>query len=174
MPSAKKGCGCLVAAVLAVAGGCSALFGGHAAGRDPAADSTPAVALTTTVTAPPPTRTPRPVADLDGDGIADRYDRDADGDGVTKSRDRDDRDPGKGARAPRRTRTPEPRRTGTTSARTSEPRRTRTAAPRTRPKREQPAPVVAAHPGGFCGTPGAVGVASNGRTYVCRGGHWRR
>lgn len=29
------------------------------------------------------------------------------------------------------------------------------------------------HPGGFCGTPGAVGRA-NGRTYTCRDGHWRR
>lgn len=29
------------------------------------------------------------------------------------------------------------------------------------------------HPGGFCGTPGAKGVAS-GRVYTCRDGHWRR
>lgn len=40
-----------------------------------------------------------------------------------------------------------------------------------RPKRR---PIFSAHPGGFCGNPGAVGIASNGRTYVCRGGHWRR
>ncbi|RVX41136.1 hypothetical protein EDD27_3605 [Nonomuraea polychroma] len=155
MPSAKatardqaKGCGCLIVAMLLVVGGCNALFG-----SDDAPTPVPVVATATPTTAPAITWSPELIADLDDDGIEDRYDVDADGDGVTRTYDRDDEDPNKGKRKPKRTTTPKPA---------------------VQPKREQPAPVAKAHPGGFCGTPVAVGIASNGRTYTCRGGHWRR
>lgn len=47
--------------------------------------------------------------------------------------------------------------------------------PRIKPRgRILPRLAVGVHPGGFCGDPGAVGTASNGCVYVCRGGHWRR
>ncbi|MEV0391339.1 hypothetical protein [Nonomuraea sp. NPDC050643] len=159
MPSAKtagtrdqaKGCGCLLVTVLLIIGGCNVLFGG---GATPA--PAPAIATTTPVpatTTPTVTRQPEAIDDLDEDGIEDRRDTDADGDGVTRATDRDDQDPSKGKRKPKRTPTPKPTR--------AEPK-------------SEPAPLAKAHPGGFCGTPGAVGVASNGRTYVCRAGHWRR
>lgn len=47
--------------------------------------------------------------------------------------------------------------------------------PRPKPKRAAaPRSAILVHPGGFCGNSGAVGVAKNGRTYVCRDRHWRR
>ncbi|MEV7803453.1 hypothetical protein AB0O28_10955 [Microbispora sp. NPDC088329] len=61
------------------------------------------------------------------------------------------------------------------------PRHTARHTARHTPRREHhdtdPADSKVVHgvrPGGFCGDPGAVGVAGNGRTYVCRDGHWRR
>ncbi|MFG2077473.1 hypothetical protein [Nonomuraea maritima] len=172
--SGKQGTwGCLIV-VAVVMVGCSALLGGNdpksAAVATPTPVTTPTSPRTTqeptytstrtpaeptgtphepTWTAePPPTPTRKPLPDLDRDGIADRYDNDKDGDGVVKTRDLDDRDPDRGRRPPKRT-------------------------PEAQPVRE-PAPPARAHPGGFCGSPGAVGVASNGRTYTCLGGHWRR
>ncbi|MFF4618019.1 hypothetical protein [Nonomuraea jabiensis] len=111
---------------------------------------TPRVAST-----PPPTPsytpwTPEPAFDPDDEGIADVHDGGDDGDGVNVIRGVDDRHPGKGRRA--------------------EPKQARE--PRPRPKAE-PLLVGSVHPGGFCGMPGAAGT-SRGRTYVCRGGHWRR
>lgn len=115
------------------------------AGRDrPSPTSTILPAVVTSS----PSKTVDPVDDLDKDGIEDTVDDDADGDGVDWHHDIDDEDPDKGKRKSKATHKPKP-----------EP---------------EPEPVANAHPGGFCGDPGAVGVASNGRTYVCRGGHWRR
>ncbi|MFG6191257.1 hypothetical protein [Nonomuraea sp. JJY05] len=161
MPNAKpaagsntKGLGCLAAALLFIVVGCNALFGGDT--------PTPRIAYT----APPipsyPPWTPEPAPDLDDDGTADVYDSDDDGDGVDVIRDIDDRDPAKGRRPePKKPREPRPR---------PEPKKAREPRPRPEP---QPVQVGNVHPGGFCGTPGAVGT-SRGRTYVCRGGHWRR
>ncbi|MFI7615100.1 hypothetical protein ACIBP6_28100 [Nonomuraea terrae] len=145
--------GCLIVIALVI-GGCNALFGGSDEETTAAASPTPIASYTPWTPAPTTSEpwTPEPAPDLDDDGMEDRYDNDKDGDGVTKTRDRDDRDPDKGQRPPKRTRTPKPK-------------------PVAEP---EPAPLAKAHPGGFCGSPGAVGVASNGRTYVCRGGHWRR
>ncbi|GAA4514544.1 MULTISPECIES: hypothetical protein [Nonomuraea] len=145
-----KGCGCL-AVVLLVAAGCNALFFAKDP-APPAAYSPPPVPSQTLSWTPEASWKPDSAEDfddLDEDGIEDSYDNDKDGDGVTKARDRDDRDASKG-RPQKRTRKPEPK------------------------IRSEPAPLARAHPGGFCGTPGAAGLASNGRTYFCRGGHWRR
>ncbi|MEV4562624.1 hypothetical protein AB0K12_02505 [Nonomuraea sp. NPDC049419] len=146
--------GCLIVAGLVMAG-CSALFGGDDEPRRAAVlGPTPVTAYTSSPAPSEPTwaaestPTPKPRPDLDRDGIADRYDDDKDGDGVTKGRDLDDRDSDRGRRPPERTPKPQPVR--------------------------EPAPLTRAHPGGFCGSSGAVGVASNGRTYTCLGGHWRR
>ncbi|MET8861534.1 hypothetical protein ABZW11_01130 [Nonomuraea sp. NPDC004580] len=146
--------GCLIIVGVVMAG-CSALFGGDDdTGPAAVADPTPITTYTSSPTpsestrTSEPTLTPEPLPDLDHDGIADRYDHDKDGDGVTKGRDLDDRDPDRGRRPPKRTPKPQPVR--------------------------EPAPLARAHPGGFCGSSGAVGVASNGRTYTCLGGHWRR
>ncbi|MFI7131543.1 hypothetical protein ACIBQ1_38105 [Nonomuraea sp. NPDC050153] len=116
-------------------------------GSDQPSPAAPAVPSMFTPT-PAMTWQAESIKDLDDDGIADRYDGDADGDGVTKIDDRDDRDATKGKRRPARTAKPTPK--------------------------DDPVPLANAHPGGFCGTQGAVGIASNGRTYTCRGGHWRR
>jgi hypothetical protein len=110
----------------------------------------PSPTITPEIVTSAPAQTEDPIDDLDGDGIEDALDDDADGDGVPRDKDRDDEDPEKGKRKPKPKPKPEP-----------EPE-------------VEPEPVANAHPGGFCGTPGAVGIASNGRTYVCRDGHWRR
>jgi hypothetical protein len=141
-----KGCGCLVVALLLVVGGCSALFGND--------DRAPASAAYTPAPIPsyrpwtPEPRIPRPVASRGDDGVADRYDDD--GDGATTLNDIDGHDPSKGKR----------------------PKRKKTRQPRPQPQPE-PIQVGNVRPGGFCGTPGAVGT-SRGRIYRCRGGHWRR
>jgi hypothetical protein len=140
--------GCLILVVLGlIVAGCNTLFG-IGDNAVPAVPVVPAVVVTTPVA----TLSASPIADLDEDGIADRRDNDADGDGVRRSVDLDDRDPDKGKPKPQPTREREP-------------------APDPEP---EPAPVPNVHPGGFCGSPGAVGIADNGRTYICRDGHWRR
>ncbi|WP_433513229.1 hypothetical protein ACQP2T_58000 [Nonomuraea sp. CA-143628] len=142
--------GCL-AVIAFVVVGCNALFVGN--DQEPAAVASAPPITSRTISWPSWTPTPEPVEvieDLDEDGTEERYDDDKDGDGVIKSRDRDDRDPDEGRRSPKRTPKPKP---------VAEP---------------EPAPLARAHPGGFCGSPGAMGVASNGRTYICRDGHWRR
>lgn len=48
------------------------------------------------------------------------------------------------------------------------PKKTKTPKPA---KTKKPLRV---HPGGWCHVPGVTGVASNGRSYTCRGGHWRK
>ncbi|MFF0775904.1 hypothetical protein ACFYUK_43935 [Nonomuraea wenchangensis] len=155
MPASKnsnaKGCGCLIVAALLIAGGCSALFGGGD-NTDPASFTPPSIPSYTPWTPKPWTPDATPSPDLDGDGIEDRYDDDADGDGVQARNDIDDTDPDQGKRRPKRkaTRRPQPQ---------PEP---------------EPVHIGNVHPGGFCGTPGAVGTASNGRTYTCLDGHWRR
>ncbi|NRQ33700.1 hypothetical protein HII36_17855 [Nonomuraea sp. NN258] len=101
---------------------------------------------TPAVSASVPSATAEPAEDLDEDGIEDTLDNDADGDGVRAANDIDDLDPDKGKRRPKRTPTARP----------------------------EPEPVRTIRPGAFCGDPGAVGVGSNGRTYTCRDGHWRR
>lgn len=157
MSKAKKsanndtvGCGCLLLIIIVlVFTACTALAGGG----EPSAPLLPALTPTPSATkaSAEPTRaetsTP-PRKDMDDDGVADRVDNDADGDGVSKRRDVDDEDPKKGAK-------PKPR-------------------PKPEPRPDPEPEPVSAHPGGFCGSPGAVGVASNGRTYTCRDGHWRR
>lgn len=138
-----KGCGCLLMVAMVIIGGCNSLFAGG--------DITSPIPAVPTA-APVTTWQPKPIDDLDDDGIEDALDMDADGDGVTVAIDRDDQDPSKGKRKPK----PKPK-------------------PKPEPEPEdEPVAVANAHPGGFCGTSGAIGVASNGRTYICQGGHWRR
>ncbi|OPG09287.1 hypothetical protein [Microbispora sp. GKU 823] len=72
---------------------------------------------------------------------------------MNKSVDRDDLDPSKG-RKPKPKPSPKPA-----------PRET---------EDDTPSFISGVNPGGFCGNEGAVGMSNRGRTYVCRGGHWRR
>lgn len=142
-----KGCTALVSILLIGAAACNVMSSHNAA---------PAPAVYTP--APIPTYTTswaqEPVDDLDSDGIEDAFDDDVDGDGIMASEDTNDLDADTGKPKPKRKTTHEPQ-------------------PKPEPEPE-PEAVVNAHPGGFCGTSGATGIASNGRTYTCRGGHWRR
>ncbi|MEV4111414.1 hypothetical protein [Nonomuraea sp. NPDC049695] len=142
-----RGCAGLVVGFLLIAGGCNAIFGSDDTVAPPVAHTPAPIPSYTPWT--PEASTPKPAADLDDDGATDVHDNDDD-DGANLLRDIDDHDPGKGGR-------PKPK---------------KAREPRPRPEPE-PVQVGNVRPGGFCGTPGAVGT-SRGRTYVCRGGHWRR
>lgn len=156
-----KGCGCL-AAVFLVLVSCGALLSGN--DPKPPAASHPTPSLTHT-----PSWTPEPVQDLDkaGDVVPKTRHLYADVGRSPNTHNRDTAEERTHKRKPtQERRRPKTRDRGTTQKR-HHPKRTRKPRP-------EPAPLARAHPGGFCGTPGAVGIASNGRTYTCLGGHWRR
>ncbi|MEV4189017.1 hypothetical protein AB0J28_47045 [Streptosporangium canum] len=110
-------------------------------------DNDAVVPPTPVASSPAPSSPVKLVDDLDEDGIEDKVDNDADGDGVKRSSDIDDHDPDKGKRKPK---------------------------PKPEPEPEAEQPISGVHPGAFCGDPGVVGIGTNGRTYTCSGGHWRR
>ncbi len=155
MPKSRGGAviGCLTVLITAglIVQGCNALFGIEDS-SPPATNPTPttvttapAVGTITPIPTPTPTRTRKP-----------KPPPDLDDDGIPDRKDRDaDGD-------------------GVRKSADQDDRDSDVGRPEPEPEPEPEPAVGNAHPGGFCGNEGATGMASNGRMYTCRGGHWRR